>query len=239
MQASFDFRVPVVVITGHWNMAILDDPRWIAQNILDIPEGRTAELKGFMISDRLETKQLFPRKHIWLFDDYGFGCAEQRIEFYTRDIEGLDTVYACLDKMIDLLPHTPVSALGVNFKVRIEDEDYYGLSDRVETKEEFSSVGVAESQMRKEKIDLWDRDTISEANSGRFPTVLNLSRNVSKMHTEIDFNYNTLIDSMKTLSVYSGCRPVGHWYEHAGRVLKDVYDLSKTENTYIIGETYE
>lgn len=231
MQASFDFKTPSVVVAGHWNVAILNEPGWIARNILDIPDGKGATLEGITIADKMETGQIFPQKNIWLFDDYGMGCAEQRVELYVRDIERLDAVYSFMEKLIDLLPHTPVGGVGVNFKVRVEDEGQ-SILELAETCEVFDSFGAVENRLRREKIDLKGKDMIKEGRDGQFSTVLNLSRNVNTTSAEIDFNYHTPVDSTKTLSAYSDSGPIVHWFEHANRVLNTVYSLNQAEKTY-------
>ena len=231
MQANFDFKMPLVVVAGHWNTAILDEPGWIARNLQGTPEGEETELGGVVIGDQLGPNQFFPQKRVWLFDGYGLGCAEQRIEFYTLDVEKFETIYSCVEKLVNLLPHTPISAVGVNFKVRVADE-IQDLARMLETDEFLESFGLVNSQVRNEKIDLKDEDRIREDGSGVYYTILNLSRSVNGKAAEINFNYHTLVDSTKALSAYSGACPISHWYTHAKRVLDKVYSLGTTENSY-------
>lgn len=231
MQASFDFKMPLVVVAGHWNTAILDEPGWVARNLQGTPEGQETELGGVVIGDQLGPNQFFPQKKVWLFDGYGLGCAEQRVEFYTLDVEKFESIYSCVEKLVNLLPHTPISAVGVNFKVRITDE-IQDLARTLETDECLESYGRVESQARNEKIDLKSEDRIKEDDNGLFYTILNLSRSVNGKAAEISFNYHTLVDSTKALSAYSGACPISHWYEHAQRVLGEVYSLDETESNY-------
>lgn len=231
MQASFDFKTPSVVVAGHWNAAILNEPGWIARNILDIPDGQGATLEGITIADKMETGQIFPQKNIWLFDDYGMGCTGQRVELYVRNIKKLEAIYLFMKKLIELLPHTPIGAVGLNFKACIDNEDQ-NIFELVDTDETFDSFGAVGNWFRREKIDIKEKDMIKEGKSGSFSTVLNLSRNVTRESVEIDFNYHTPVDSMKTLSAYSDSCPIDHWFKHAGRVLNTVYSLNQLEETY-------
>lgn len=94
----------LVVIVGSWNQNILLDPVWVRKFLFDRTEATdssdTKELTNLIEFDNIRVKLNPPR--------FGIGLV-------SYDADELDHVQDVAFKVADSLPHTPVSAFGVNF----------------------------------------------------------------------------------------------------------------------------
>ena len=169
MAAAIDFRHPSLVVVGHWNAAILNEPGWIAKNILDVPEGEQIGLDTLLGGNQVGLEQVVERQ-IWLFEAFGLACNGQRIEMFTSDIDNLQPLYDAVTRLADLLPHTPTRAAGVNFYVHVTD-DVASITPAFETREVFDDFGHLLTQDRTDAIDIVNDDLlIIDGNNPKFVT---------------------------------------------------------------------
>ncbi len=231
MAASLDYKNPTLVVIGHWNAAILNEPGWIAKNILGVPEGSQIDLKAVMVGNQVGPGQMSPEKQIWLFEEFGLACTGQRLELFTRDIANLKPLYDAVAKLTELLPHTPVHAVGVNFDVHITD-DVAAIATVLETKEVFDKFGNILAQDRTDTIDIVKDDLLELEDIGRVPTALHLTRRTDFNMAEVKFNYHVNLSGMKAFATLMTADPVAHWRDHATQILVDVYGVDGVDAAY-------
>lgn len=231
MAASIDFKHPSMVVVGHWNAAILNEPGWVAKNILGVPEGQQIDLNAVLVGKEVGQGQVAPEKQIWLFEAFGLACDGQRMEMFTRDIDNLQPLYDAVAKLAELLPHTPTRAVGVNFNAQISG-DVAAITPAFETKEVFDVFGNLLSQDRTDTIDIVNDDLLEIGVVGKQKTALNLSRKTDFNSAEVKFNYHTQLGGMEALAAFASANPIAHWREHAMRLLADVYDIDDVSVVY-------
>ena len=231
MAAAFDFKHPSLVVVGHWNAAILNEPGWIAKNILGVPDGEQIDLNAIIVGNQVGPGQVAPEKQIWLFPAFGLACNGQRVEIFTRDIENLEPLYGAVLKLAELLPHTPTHAVGVNFNVQISG-DVAAIVPAFETKEVLDAFGNLLTQDRTDAIDIVNDDLLGLDGVRKPATALNLSRRTDFNSAEVKFNYHVQLRGMEALAVFAAADPIAHWREHAMKLLADVYGVDDVDVAY-------
>ena len=231
MAAAIDFKNPSLVVAGHWNAAILNEPGWIAKNILDIPDGEQIDLNMVVVGNQVGPTQVAPEKQIWLFETFGLACNGQRVEIFTRDIDNLQPLYDAVEKLATLLPHTPTRAVGINFVVRIAD-DVAAIAPALATGEVFDEFGDLLTQDRTDSINIVKDDLLQIEGIGGLPTALNLSRKTDFKVADVKLNYHVQMDGMEALASFVSANPITHWRDHAMRVLASVYEIDEVDATY-------
>ena len=231
MAATLDFKNPTVVIVGHWNAAILNEPGWIARHILGIPAGQQIDLQAVVVGSQVSPGQIAPEKQIWLFDEFGMNCSGQRLEFFTRDIDNLQPLYSAVAAVAEKLPHTPVKAVGVNLNFQISG-DLAATTPLFDTNETFDTLGAIMSQDRVERIKIPDDHLLEIADFPNPHTILNLTRKTDFDTAEINFNYHLNLSVLNLLVNWSQAEPISYWRQHALRVMSDCYGFDEVETTY-------
>lgn len=232
MAVIFDFKNPILVVVGHWNGAILNEPGWIARHILDVPEGQQVDLQAVLVAGQNPVSPLLPEKQIWLFDSYGLCCVGQRLEFYTRDISNLDELYAAAKRIAEKLPHTPKSALGVNFNIQVSG-DLAALVPRFETQEVFDQAGVVRGQERTDSIAIGEDLLPNLPEMGKQAVQLNLIRKSDFATSEINFNYHSNFSDENFLLKWIAGSPIQHWHEQTKKLANEVYELDDIDAAYL------
>ena len=99
-----------VVIAGAFNPSIIIPP-WIAKNVLDVPTGQNFPVQ--VLAPITGIAQL-PR---FTFAGLSFSPSFQNLTFYLEDLDdaGCHKVCDAAARILELLPHTPVTGLGFNF----------------------------------------------------------------------------------------------------------------------------
>ena len=230
MAAAIDFRHPSLVVVGHWNAAILNEPGWIAKNILDVPEGEQIGLDTLLGGNQVGLEQVVERQ-IWLFEAFGLACNGQRIEMFTSDIDNLQPLYDAVTRLADLLPHPPTRAAGVNFYVHVTG-DVASITPAFETREVFDDFGHLLTQDRTDAIDIVNDDLLIIDGIENQVTTLNLSRKTDFNLAEVKFNYHTQSDGMEVLATFVAADPISHWKGHAMKLLADVYGVGDVDTVY-------
>lgn len=231
MTASVDCKNPSLVIVGHWNAAILNEPGWIAKNILGVPDGEEINLNAVVVGNQVSPTHVSAEKQIWLFDTFGLACTGERLEVFSRDIEDRQPMYDAVIKLTELLPHTPTRAIGTNFNVQVTG-DVSPITPVFETEEVFDTFGKIMTQDRSDGIDIVNDDLIELAGVGKLPAALNLTRKTDFKTAEMNFNYHLQLGGMESLAALVGADPIGHWRKHALRVLDDCYGINALEYAY-------
>ena len=110
MSIVLDLRSPTVVVVGRWNDAILNQPGWIAKYVMDVPEGEQIEVRTFV-----RPQDAGPPQQVFAYSDFALGCLGSRLELFQTSDSDDRPVYNVLTKLAEVLPHTPISAVGVRY----------------------------------------------------------------------------------------------------------------------------
>lgn len=227
MTIRHDLRFPVVVIVGHWNQAILNEPAWIARHLLKLQEGDELEVRTVVFGDGPSAG-----KKVWFYENFGLSCNNNRIEIFRTSTGSNDAIYTILKTICELLPHTPVSAVGVNFHF-IDDGDITASAGLLETEETLDTYGNIRSSDRTDTFEI-DRNTrLAIPESPEIQSILKLNRVTDFGSFQIDFNFHQDIPDISVLGKWVECGPIDHWYEAAQRMLGEVYGIEKVEQSYI------
>ncbi|NOT41199.1 MAG: hypothetical protein HOP13_11970 [Alphaproteobacteria bacterium] len=168
---KLDLRLPTCVVTGHWNPAIFGGVDWLALQLFNVDEGKSIEV----------TQVMNPQRGVLItfLQGVGIACIPGRLEFYSTDAskQAFDAIVAVMKRALDLLPHTPVFAIGANFNF-IEGDIVPEVADRLTTpeklKEKFRVTGAS----------------FATAIQHNERAVLNLVREYDAVHSAINFNFH-------------------------------------------------
>lgn len=130
--------INTVVIVGAWNLAIFSQ-EWVRQNILrseDYPEIKIQYPLNVLHSLRFST------------DKFAFCIGENRLMFtLTEKSEQAEKdMLGVVSSICQKLPHTPVSALGINF-VFETDNDVATVNALADTQRLVQSIGQAQTSI--------------------------------------------------------------------------------------------
>ena len=100
-----------IVLVGGWNRNIIT-PQWVASSLANVEE------VGFQLAIDDPT---FPFRI--LFDDYVLTVRADRLLLHSHIVSAdrLRRAATLAHRLLELLPHTPISALGINFAWRESD----------------------------------------------------------------------------------------------------------------------
>ncbi|MCK5506162.1 MAG: hypothetical protein KAJ10_13440, partial [Thermodesulfovibrionia bacterium] len=112
------------VVVGAWNVAILN-PRWIATEILKLPMSTAIPMElgvGPGISVRAKIADLF------------FVPASDRLIINpSREEEALFKLTdQAIENLFEVLPHTPIEAIGYNFLYSLDDDEDFAIDVKFE-----------------------------------------------------------------------------------------------------------
>lgn len=226
MAFKFDHRQPTVVIVGYWNNAILNQPAWIAEHILEIEPDNELELQSIILGDKNA-----PKKQIWLFEHFGICTTGSRLELFLKDDEAEDYLYNVLKKIAEKLPHTPVEAIGVNFHI-VATENFEAVTPTFSTEEPLDTFGQISSLNRTEQIVLPDNELLVIEGGGNTEAVLKLERKTNFELVEIDLNYHQAFQEIGSLVSWTEANPISHWKSHTKRLLEECYGIDQFENVH-------
>ena len=104
-----------IVSVGSWNSRIFT-PSWVSANVFAMPEGETMNVG-------LNEQQL---TLTYLWKDIQLTIIDSRIEFKTDHCtpDILVLMEQCYLRLTELLPYTPVSAVGFNLNLHITQEEF-------------------------------------------------------------------------------------------------------------------
>ncbi|WP_164633760.1 hypothetical protein [Rhodopseudomonas sp. BR0G17] len=165
-----DITRPLLVITGVWNPAILQPP-WIARYLLDKKEGEEFAFMEVGVPDR-------PTPIIYI-NDLGIAASRSRIDLFvnTFDPKRCNELEAMCAKILELLPHTPVTGLGVNHIFSVSNPQPQ-LLDKFKTRENIETAYRVIEQVLISRIELGEN------------VKLNLRRQISSEKILFDLNFH-------------------------------------------------
>lgn len=197
-----------ILVLGRWNPSVFS-PQWIRTNVADSDVSMAISIGDFDAPPRLAFSnfQLFPARH----------ALEARLsELREDDMAALGQTIA---RIVELLPHTPISAVGINF--RFIDE-----SNSEELAADFQFADVARipheryslaSSTIARRFELPDGDKLN----------LSLTRDAGKLIAE--FNFHT--DASDVASVLSKLTAdnIKARLNDATSFMRDTYNLTLDE----------
>lgn len=231
MATTLDLKQPTVVMVGHWNSAILNEPAWIALHILGKDAGQEIKVQQIVTGNRGGQNQFSTAKQIWLFDDFGISCSPQRLEIFLRDIDQLAPINELITKLAQKLPHTPVKAIGVNFNYTVEG-DISATVAQFETGESLDTIGTTLAQDRTDSIQIPEENLIEYEDGRRRDAVLKLSRNTDFNSVHMYMNYHQDLPDVQMLEAWCKSNPINHWKIHAEEILKSTYEVEEISAIY-------
>ncbi len=203
---KLDLRRPILVLAGAWNPAIFQ-PGWIARHVFGIPVGDELEFTVVqMAGDEQQRQALYAQ-------DVGISVSLRRLEVFATDASksAFHAVEGVVVKIFDLLPHTPISAYGVNFSL-IEEHPSPGMLKKIRSYDALEGC-----------FDVTQETIVTRINFE--PAVqLNLQRNTDGSVVTFDFNFHRA----GAVDVLVGTIPgeLQKRIEQSMRIMEDVYGLA-------------
>lgn len=205
---QLDLRSPTLVLAGAWNPAIFQ-PGWMLQHIQGLPQGQEATIGQLLIAE--PTMQ----KNITFFDQIGIFVSNNRIEIYVNQDgpEASHAAEAFAGKIITTLPHSPMTALGINFRFDCTDAeadvyDRFNVSDLLSQRYEIKKTEIMSNIGVEETVDL------------------NFRRMVDSDKIAFNFNYHHLLplDTDGRVAVLRDV--IQRRLAHAADLLEGIYGLA-------------
>lgn len=105
-----------IVSIGNWNARIFT-PNWVSENIFVMSDGDTMDMG-------LNEQPQLTLTYIW--NKIQLLTSDSRIEFKTNQCttDTLGQMEQCYLRLAELLPHTPVSAVGFNLNLHLTQEEF-------------------------------------------------------------------------------------------------------------------
>lgn len=216
MQATLDLKVPTLVSVGAWNHAIFGNPEWVAKHLLGIPSGEQVGVTIF------QQNEISPR--VLIFDDVAISVNGPRLEICSNSVESFGFLEVFVQTICKTVPHTPVNALGINFKYAVSAPDQR-IFDMFETKENLESLGQVLLAEQKTQI-LFERN------------VLNIKRVNHSDVFELDFNFHFDVNGIERISEILVGGFVGNCFNTSKEIAEKYYGISEViEDNLLITDT--
>ena len=197
-----------VVLVGSWNPAIFS-PEWAKQNLADDKEKEVVlaiPMQMMAMPPRLtvDNINIYPSTQALVLD-----CVE-----YSDVV--LEVCSRKLDRIAALLPHTPVTAVGLNFRFLGNLEENLPLADLFA----FSDAGKIDST----KFTLTTA-LIKRAYTLQDSTVLNISLESQGGQLRVEFNFHSNIKNLSEITTKTNLARVQSCRSQAIEFMKTVYDV--------------
>lgn len=176
---KLDLREPTIVIAGAFNPAIFE-PSWVALNACGVEEGAT--VSSILVQDVLQgTSRVY-------IGSLALAVEPFRLTAFTDsfDQQQISDFEEALARVAQVLPHTPVAGVGVNFKF-IVDQPEATVLDKLGTNEKLESIAAIQQFGLSTKF----------APQGGF--ALTLSRTVEHDSLVLGFNYHSDLQKIEDL----------------------------------------
>lgn len=172
MTLILDTRAPVVVLVAQFNPAIFQSA-WIARHLFDKKDGEDMPVLEMIAQNGSHILQLS------FFEGVALNVSPDRTEVFVIDgrPQTLENLERVLLKMLDVLPHTPVSAIGCNLTYADNDPSPE-VTSLFETREALEGEGKL--NLRQSGIQLQLDET----------EVLNFNRALTEQNVRYTFNYH-------------------------------------------------
>lgn len=199
-----------ILIVGRWNPSIFSPP-WIRKNIVD---DQTEVALAMAISDpaapprlSFSTTLLFPNRQL-----LDFRATELTLEAFQATGE-------VASKIVGLLPHTPISAIGINFRFLEEIN-----AEKVASVFQFNDA--AKIPHNKYPLDV---STITRSFLMPDGDNLNLSLTLQGERAQADFNFHTETMDVPTIQKKISKENLALRFEEARNFMQTTYDLTLEE----------
>jgi hypothetical protein len=172
MTLKLDIRGPIIVLVADFNPAIFQPP-WIAKHLFGRGVGEQMALAEVLIQNGPVLTPLV------FLDSVAINVTGNRTELFALNAEQktLECVEAVLLKMLETLPHTPLSAIGCNLSY-IDDSPNDMIVDLFKTPEGFEAEGALNFRQSGVQLQLDDGE------------ILNFSRVLGPNEVRYSFNYH-------------------------------------------------
>ena len=206
---NIDLRKPTLVLTGAWNPAIFQ-LGWIAKFLFEIPEEKQIRANSVLTGTGPTDA-----KEIVYIDNIGLSVSSGRVEIYVNSLSEDDFGQAeqLVSRIVDVLPHTPVNALGVNFNFS-EPEPSDDLQDKLTTKDDIHKKFKILGQELRVSLDIFEGCT------------LNLNRVMLNVEAVLDFNYH--FENIVSQGVTKTAdHVIKRCFDDAQQIMSGVYNLDE------------
>ncbi|RYM09632.1 hypothetical protein [Sphingobium cupriresistens] len=172
MTLKLDIRGPIVVLVAEFNSAIFQPP-WIAKHLFGKAEGDEMAAAEILIQNGPLLIQLT------FLEGVAINVAPNRTEIFALDAEPetLARAEGVLLKMLEVLPHTPLAAVGCNLSY-VDDDPSTAIAELFTTPEGFEAEGVLNSRQSGVQLQLEGEQ------------VLNFVRLLGPKEARYSFNYH-------------------------------------------------
>lgn len=172
MALKLDIRAPLVVLAANFNPHIFN-VIWVAQNLFGFAEGSEIPTTNVLMHNGISPTALTFIEGVALRVDL------DRTELFAlnADPSTLARIEQIVLRMLEILPYTPVSAIGCNLSY-VDSEPAEGLVDLFTTAEGWEAEGVLNSRQAAIQLQLDDR------------RVLNFTRLLTSHELRFSFNYH-------------------------------------------------
>ncbi|MCE3006465.1 MAG: hypothetical protein LW853_06505 [Rickettsiales bacterium] len=172
MTLILDTRAPIIVLVAQFNPAIFQ-PAWIARHLFDKSEGEDMPIMEMIAQSGNHIVKFS------FFEGVALNVVPDRTELFAIDgkPQTFEKLEEILLKMLDVLPHTPVSAIGCNLTY-VDDNPSRELAELFETREALEGEGKL--NLRQSGVQI-QRDGAE---------VLNFNRVMTEQNVQFTFNYH-------------------------------------------------
>lgn len=215
MALTLDFRVPVFVMVAQFNPAIFE-MQWMAKHLLERQVGDA--IQGLDVVMQHSSGLL----HLKFLEGVALNVAEGRTEILMQDgTEAcINAAEARLVRLLTLLPHTPLSAIGCNFEF-VDPTPPQAIIDLFDTQEALE--GQQDVLRRQVTVQLRLDDA-----------TLNLTRVLSDEGCRFSFNYHrNETDWEKYVAFIPGM--IVRQRTHAENLLRTIYHYDEISTVGFVG----
>ncbi len=210
MTLTLDTRAPTIVLVAMFNPAIFQ-PTWIARHLFDKGEGEDMAIMEMIGQNGTDIIQMS------FFEGVAFNVESERTQMFTIDgnVETLGNLEKILLKMLNVLPHTPLSAIGCNFTF-VDDAPLPAITSLFETREALEGEG---------KLNLRQSGVQLQLDGSE---VVNFNRIMTEQNVRYTFNYHRPeTDITKYQEFIPGW--ISKSLEHSENILKSYYGYDHHE----------
>ena len=212
MKIAPDTEAFNLVVLGAWNPAVFS-PEWAKENLAD------DKTKEVVLSIAMPAGVIPNRLTI---DDVNLyvSPASLIIDYISYSASKLESSFSKLSQICDLLKHTPVSAVGINFR-------YVGnISENAELLNLFSFSDAA--KINSSEFQLYET-VIRRSFKLQDTTTLNLTIESKSDQLRFEFNYHSEIKNLAELNAKMSVEKANLYKEHSIKFLADVYEITLEE----------
>lgn len=201
-----------IIALGAWNPAIFS-PSWVKEHLANDQSAEVVlafPMPGNENPPRITVEgiYIYPSPHLLMLD-----CV-------TYNESSIDTCASKIERISELLPHTPVTAVGLNFRFLGSVDDSEVLAELFA----FSDAAHIDADTYKASS-----ASIRRAFGVDDSTTLNLSIDTSSSGLKIEFNFHSNINSIVELRRQTDAARIRSRREAVVEFLHNVYDIELEE----------